>query len=329
MARYQGKVGVFRVSVPLGAEVPLATDSQSCGRTCFCKAEGARYSCISTVRRFNLHSPRYARHRGRLPTIEEAQQFLSDSSATKYEATVDRLLDSPEYADYFAKKWSAILRNKRDGQGELFNSIAFHDWLRTSFYENKSYDSLVRELLTASGSVETNRRLPGTAKSRIRNRALRMQHSCSSVNVFSALVAIIIPLKSGAKRITSTCRLSSPKSLPRKARLRINPSSFHDLAMPRRSIQSPGQSLQPAGLDGEKLDVGVIDDPRRRLADWMVAPDNPFFARSLANRYWKHFFERAWWNQKMTCVLPIRLRTPHYSIVWPSISSIRSTISKP
>ncbi|MFM8414395.1 MAG: DUF1553 domain-containing protein, partial [Planctomycetota bacterium] len=34
----------------------------------------------------------------------------------------------------------------------------------------------------------------------------------------------------------------------------------------------------------------VDTDPRRLLADWLVAPDNPFFARSLVNRYWKHFF---------------------------------------
>ena len=53
-----------------------------------------------------------------------------------------------------------------------------------------------------------------------------------------------------------------------------------------------GQSLQPAGLDGDKLEVTAIDDPRNGLVDWMVDPANPFFARSLTNRYWKHFFER-------------------------------------
>ena len=93
---------------------------------------------------------------GRLPTLEESQLFLADKSEQKYEAAVDRLLDSPDYADFFAKKWSAILRNKRNGQGEMFNSFAFHDWLRTSFYDNKPYDQVVRELLTATGSVETN-----------------------------------------------------------------------------------------------------------------------------------------------------------------------------
>ncbi|MEZ6107214.1 MAG: DUF1553 domain-containing protein [Pirellulaceae bacterium] len=29
-----------------------------------------------------------------------------------------------------------------------------------------------------------------------------------------------------------------------------------------------------------------------RLVDWMADPSNPFFAKALVNRYWKHFFGR-------------------------------------
>ena len=45
-------------------------------------------------------------------------------------------------------------------------------------------------------------------------------------------------------------------------------------------------------LDGQPVTVGPDDDPRQKLADWMIAPDNPFFARAVANRYWAHFFNR-------------------------------------
>src|SRR6185436_14221011 len=33
-------------------------------------------------------------------------------------------------------------------------------------------------------------------------------------------------------------------------------------------------------------------DPRLRLADWLQNESNPFFAKALVNRYWKHFFKR-------------------------------------
>ena len=157
MARYQGKVGVFRVSVPLGAEVaewPAARNLVDEHVFAKLKQLGIPTSQLcddsTFIRRATLDIA------GRLPTLEESQLFLADKSEQKYEAAVDRLLDSPDYADFFAKKWSAILRNKRNGQGEMFNSFAFHDWLRTSFYDNKPYDQVVRELLTATGSVETN-----------------------------------------------------------------------------------------------------------------------------------------------------------------------------
>jgi hypothetical protein len=45
-------------------------------------------------------------------------------------------------------------------------------------------------------------------------------------------------------------------------------------------------------LGGGALPVSAEDDPRQALAEWMTRKENPFFARSLANRYWKHFFGR-------------------------------------
>jgi hypothetical protein len=53
-----------------------------------------------------------------------------------------------------------------------------------------------------------------------------------------------------------------------------------------------GQGVKPTGLGGETLDIRPDDDPRHALADWMADKENPFFARSLVNRYWKHFFGR-------------------------------------
>ena len=50
--------------------------------------------------------------------------------------------------------------------------------------------------------------------------------------------------------------------------------------------------MQPHGLDGPALDISEDDDPRHKLVDWMTAPENPFFARRMANRLWAHFMSR-------------------------------------
>ena len=53
-----------------------------------------------------------------------------------------------------------------------------------------------------------------------------------------------------------------------------------------------GVQIKPTALGGETLEVAPERDPRLLLADWMSSPENPFFAKSLVNRYWKHFFDR-------------------------------------
>jgi hypothetical protein len=52
---------------------------------------------------------------GTLPSAEEVEQFLSDNDPNKRQKLVDRLLERPAYASYFALKWGDILRNRRKG----------------------------------------------------------------------------------------------------------------------------------------------------------------------------------------------------------------------
>jgi hypothetical protein len=53
-----------------------------------------------------------------------------------------------------------------------------------------------------------------------------------------------------------------------------------------------GVSLRPAALGDQLPEIAPDEDPRLKLADWMSTDTNPFFAKALVNRYWKHFFQR-------------------------------------
>ncbi len=61
---------------------------------------------------------------------------------------------------------------------------------------------------------------------------------------------------------------------------------------PQSQNPRTNQSVKPTGLGGEPLDIPAWQDARHDLVDWMAAPDNPYFAKALVNRYWKHFFGR-------------------------------------
>lgn len=91
---------------------------------------------------------------GTLPTAKEARDFILDQNINKRTALVNRLLERPEFSDYWAMKWSDILRVKAEFPVNLWPNAAqaYHHWIKTSLRDNKPYDQFVREMLTANGS---------------------------------------------------------------------------------------------------------------------------------------------------------------------------------
>ena len=92
---------------------------------------------------------------GILPTADEARAFVADRAADKHSRLIDGLLERPEYADFWALKWSDLLRNEErtiDRKGVQ----GFHRWIRQGIAENKPLDRFVHELLAARGSTYAN-----------------------------------------------------------------------------------------------------------------------------------------------------------------------------
>src|SRR5262245_13603215 len=92
---------------------------------------------------------------GLLPTAEETKAFLADSSADKRAKLVDRLLQRPEYADFWTLKWSDVFRSSRKTV-QLKGVHTFQSWLRGHIADNASFDRIAREILTANGSSFEN-----------------------------------------------------------------------------------------------------------------------------------------------------------------------------
>ena len=69
-------------------------------------------------------------------------------------------------------------------------------------------------------------------------------------------------------------------------------SIFHQRGIATAKNIKSGQLIRPVALGDDVGEISADQDPRLRLADWMSGPDNPFFAKAIVNRYWKHFFKR-------------------------------------
>jgi hypothetical protein len=291
MTRYQGQVAVFRATVPLGISIEAWPKSRNVvDELVFSKlnALGIPPSPVcddaTFIRRVTLDLC------GRLPTISESEAFLQATSEDKYEAAVDRLLSSIDHAEFFAKKWSTILRNRRDSVGHQAGTFAFYDWLRDGFYENKPYDQMVGELLTASGSVDSNPpvtwlREVASTESRVEDAAqlfLGQRIQCARCHHH--------PFEKWSQADYFHMAAFFSKVTRREGETPEQPRFVSRSGAASAQHPKTGEALAPAGLGAEPVTLAATADPREELARWMTDENNPFFARALVNRYWKHFF---------------------------------------
>jgi hypothetical protein len=293
MVRYAGLVSVCSISVPLGAPVEQLPPTRNfIDELVFAnlKRIGIPPSGIcddaTFLRRVSLDVA------GRLPTEEEARVFLASQEPGKRDAVIEGLLRSPGYADFFAGKWAMLLHNKRDLDSDTVSNFAFHSWIRDSLLANTPYDVWVRDLLSATGEVSTN---PAVAwfkrvkdpKQQLEDVAqlflgVRMQCAQCHHHPFErwgqedyyGLSAFFSQI---GRKLSST---------PEEETI------FHKRGTALAENRKTREQIRPAGLGSGPFEIAPDEDPRLRLADWMREKTNPFFAKALVNRYWKHFFRR-------------------------------------
>ena len=229
---------------------------------------------------------------GRLPTVQETTDFLSNTDESKREDLVDRLIDSEDYADYFANKWSAILRNKRKDKNVRVTSYGFHDWIRESLYTNKPFDQFAGEILAASGMIRRNPPVAWfhevkDASSQVEDTAqlfLGLRIQCARCHHH--------PFEKWSQDDYYGMAAFFSRVGRKKSDIKGKDHIYHRPGLATATNPASGQALKPTPLGAKPVSLRKEEDPRHVLADWLADADNPFFARALVNRYWKHFFGR-------------------------------------
>ncbi|MEO2046683.1 MAG: DUF1549 and DUF1553 domain-containing protein [Pirellulales bacterium] len=294
MIRYQGEVAIYHASVSLDASVDRLPESKNfIDELVFAnlKEIGVPPSPLcddeTFIRRVSLDIC------GRLPTEAESGKFLANTDPAKRDQVIDALMRSPDYADYFANKWTSLLKNRRDDASDITSNFAFHAWIRDSLLANKPYDQLVRELLAATGKVIANP--PVAWYKRVKDPKEQIED--------------VAQLFLGVRMQCAQChhhpfeRWSQEDYYGLSAffsQLGRKPSDtrgedliFHQRGIAGAKNVNTGLMVKPVALGDEVGEIPADEDPRLRLADWMSHETNPFFAKALVNRYWKHFFKRA------------------------------------
>ncbi len=237
---------------------------------------------------------------GVLPTAAEARRFVSSTDPKKRALLVDALLQRPEFSEFWALKWSDILRNEEttlDRKG-VEN---FAHWLRTQIANDAPWNEMAAAIVSARGSTYSH---PPTNY----YRALRDPISRAEA---TAQVFLGVRLQCAKchnhpfDRWTQNDFYSWTNLFARV--------DYKYVDNDRRDNNNTHE------FNGEQIvfgaGVGEVDDPRTNtpreprflladkpvppqadrleaLGEWIADPANPFFAKAQVNRVWFHLFGR-------------------------------------
>jgi len=297
MAAYMGSVDVFQALVPRPGRLSQAAESSEPANA----GNPIDALVLAKLRKLNIEPSGpctdavylrrvYLDVIGMLPTPEEARRFLADGRDDRRARLVNELLRRPEYADYWALKWSDLLRVEREKLGHK-RAFAYYRWLRGQVESNTPLDQFARAVVTAEGPLDEVGPAnffkvvsqPGEAAGSLAQVFLGVRIGCAECHHhpydrwgqddYYGMQAFFAPLavKPGPR---GEAVLAAGEAVAK------NPRS----GLPVRA--------HPLGSGGDPVRTAAGTDPRTELADWLVSSTNPYFARNLANRYWAHFLGR-------------------------------------
>jgi len=295
MARYMGQVDVCNLSIPqsvVPAPVAAIPRKNYIDELVQAKWQQLKITPSPLADDATFLRRAYLDAIGTLPTPTEVRDFLADTSPTKREQVIDRILARNEYADFWAIKWGDMLRNQRKGSKEAQRgTFAFHAWIRNAFATNMPYDQFVRNIIAAQGTVDQH---PPVIWYRTVRNLTHQTNDTAQLFLGTRINCAQChhhPYEKWSQDDYFQLQAFFARMGRKAGETAQEPAIFVKLD---GQVRNPvtNKVMQPRGLDGPENVISEDDDPRHKLVDWMAAPNNPFFARALANRMWAHFMSR-------------------------------------
>jgi len=232
---------------------------------------------------------------GRQPTMEELTEFLGDKTTDRRRAAADRLLASAEFGTNWANYWSDVIGSRQQEPELTFHDYRpFKSWLANEINETNNWDEIVYQMLTATGKVGENpaatyigfhqgnsHRLAGET-SRV---FLGVQIHCAECHDH--------PFIDMPTEVFHGMAAFFTRTEAKVAQLHSNEIEVKSKTKGEHVIPGKKGEMAPTALDGEARKLGQEDIKRRaELANWLVSPNNEYFAGAHVNRVWSRLMGR-------------------------------------
>lgn len=228
---------------------------------------------------------------GTVPSLEEVRAFEADPGADRLERWVAARLADPRHHRYFAERLGRAFAGTHQGTFVIYRRDLLVDWLEVQLARNRPFDELVRELIAAqgmwTGAPATNfvtaaavegQVDPHQLAGRTARAFLGVRLDCAQCHdhpfadwkqaQFEGLSAFY-----AGQKVTPFGLRSEAAARPEQR--------------PKAGVEGPAVPWSPELLPSSGA-------PRQRLAAWVTHPQNPRFARAVANRAWGLLFGRPW-----------------------------------
>lgn len=238
---------------------------------------------------------------GMLPNVETSRSFLASTAPDKRSKLIQELLSTREHAEVWALKFSELTRAGTREAGNKGARIVY-DYFRAAFAANRPYDQIVRELLLSQGSHSFAQSsidgLPASPTS-FYNISFDSNAPDHATNISQLFL--------GVRMECAKCHNHPWERWTQDdfygfaaffARVGIKEVYENDenatQYMEEGSVEHPKtkKRVNPRVLDGKPIEDTQDGDLREPLLEWMTAKKNPYFARTMVNRVWKHYFGR-------------------------------------
>ncbi|MGD9722143.1 MAG: DUF1549 and DUF1553 domain-containing protein [Pirellulales bacterium] len=225
---------------------------------------------------------------GLLPTPDEYQQFVADADPAKRAKLIDRLLERKEFSEIWALKWANLLMVKTSNEVSYKSMFLYSNWLTNEISNNVPINVMVQKLLSANGGTFSS---PATNYYQIERDTLK-----TAENVAQVFMGIRTQCAQCHNHPFDRWTMDDYYSfaaffaqIGRKQGQDYRETIIFNSGGGEVTHPVGGRVMPPKYLGGAQPDVNG-KDRREELVKWLASPENPYFATSIANRVWAHFF---------------------------------------
>ncbi len=228
---------------------------------------------------------------GTIPDLVDARDYIENQAADKHVEWVDRLLEHKNYQRHWAAVWRNILLPRTTNQQFFQNNVGFETWMRDHLQRQTPYHQIVREILTQAGGVNRFGQANGSQIFFQNNENKAENLAATTSRVFLGIKLDCAQCHSHPFAAWSRDQFwefaaffsgSTPGI--------VRPFMPNAVPVKVKEIQIPGTQkiVKAKFLTG---DVPPAEgNALEQLADWVISPKNPYFAKATVDHLWIYFF---------------------------------------